>query len=587
MLLAWDIETNSLDPFKEGSRILSSAVLTEYGEYYAEVRDFKIQKLMLENPQNTVIGHNIISFDIPWWEHHVGKVNAEVWDSRVASSLLDETGQDNSLAGLAMNLCGIQLSQEMKSKRKKLAEVPISKLLEYNKQDVHASFEIYKVLKEQLIEAGQYELFKWIMGVSPSVSHMMTTGVLIDTDWIKEQDEKIEQDKEEVKRSLMAPIGREDFNLNSTSQIGHLLFEEWGMVPTKRTLKGAPSTSVEAIKDLSQRYTGPVRQWLLDFLEYRALTKLQGTYLRPFMGHRLGSDGRIHTSYFMGKGYGDRDSKGGGTVTGRLTSSDPNLQNIPRGTIIKGSFVPDEGCSFFDVDYSQVEIRIAGVYSQEPAMLEAFEKNRDIHCQTLAKISNMDYDEVVGLVKEDPKWKEKRTQIKPVNFGVLYGISAFSLTQTLKNMGMKQTIWQSERLINDWFRAFPAVASWVTDTRNKIQRNGFVRTPTGRVRRLGSNPSEHELRQGVNFLIQSLASDCTLSALKVLHNNLEHGQILLTVHDSILGQYDKSKWTDEGLTRFINTCMIDLVNEDMRINFDLPTLPLAVDVDTSIERWGK
>jgi DNA polymerase-1 len=596
-VLGFDIETTSLKAWSPDARILTAAVVGEHESLAASpgTRNFSaIQVDAVENPDVVLVGHNLIGFDIPFWQAHVGPVRAKYFDTRVAYGLIDESGNNNTLDGLAELFLGKRANLEMKAKRKMLAELPIAEVLEYNREDSELSYQLYDPLVRLLEENGRLELFEWIMECGRTLVGMMTRGTAIDTAWVEAESAKMDEEIESLEVVLRHDVDGipEDFNPRSGKQLGWLLFEHMGMPVLKRTKNGAPVTSAEVLKQLrSQAPHEIIAEYLDSILKYKKLLKMRGTYLRPLAGKHYGTDGRIHTGYNMAK------SSKGGTVTGRLSSHEPNLQNIPRDKRVKGAFVPSEGMRMFEADYSQLEIRVAAWYSQEPKMLDAFAKGRDIHTAALSDIEGRPYDELVAELEDgNEKLKEQRTLVKRVNFGVLYGVGSKKLVELMRDMGIEITLSKAQSINRKWFATYDKLAEWIKDVKEYVNENLQIETPTGRVRHL---PGAHEFeqdyirwsaqRQAVNFLVQSLASDITMLGIQGVDRYLTTtglGHLLLTVHDSVLGEYEPKHTAVSLLAPDIDRVMTDGVNQELKERFGIPALPLAVDVDTNLRRWG-
>jgi DNA polymerase-1 len=324
--------------------------------------------------------------------------------------------------------------------------------------------------------------------------------------------------------------------------------------------------------------------------------KLRGTYLEPLLTKHAGTDGRVHTTYHLGRGYGDHG--GGGTVTGRLSSSEPNLQNIPRDIVVKGTFVPSLGMRMFSADYSQVELRVAAWYAGEETMLEAFRQGLDVHTATLAELEGVKYEYAHKKVKSG-EWEENRALVKRVNFGVLYGVGEYRLVQLMRDMGIQISQKRATEIIDWWYANKKSMAKWIDDVQEIAVNEKRVVTPTGRVRRLpyagwGKGIEAQARRQAVNFMVQSFSADLMLAALLRLEQRFAQeggAQLLLTVHDSIVGEYYPEDWTDEELTRVAREEMLEGAKEELvkslGVTERVRDLLLDVDVLCSMERWTK
>jgi DNA polymerase-1 len=611
--IGFDIETTELSPFNETSEILTVAMHSWNNEPVAAKRkalyhvDHPIRK-MTRHYDNVLVGHNVVSFDAVWWERHIAPIGAKFFDTCVAWSLIDENDKNNSLAGLADKLLGIEVDTDMKAQRANLASMPIEKVLEYNKEDARISFELGDKIYHILDEHGKWPLFEWIMDVSKPLVQMMVRGVQIDPEWIERHATQLQKEAFELYIEINRMVGRDDemVNIDSPVQLRELLFGELGMETSVMTKTGSMSTSNAAVKEIQSRVSSEypdVSDFLQLILDYRKTKKLAKTYLVPYQEKHADEQDRVHTRYFLGKSYAG--GMKGGTVTGRLSSSEPNLQNIPRDYRVKGAFIPTTDdfpghypWSMFEVDYKQLEVRVAAWYSKEEMLLDAITAGRDIHSHTLSLTSGRPYHEIMdALAAGDRKTKEDRTLVKRVVFGTLYGIGPFALQGLMRDMGIEVSLKRAKDSIRDFFNAYPKLKHWIDMTELTIMEDGYITTPTGRVRHLpGATAMTAEgrakLRQGVNFRIQSLASDITLLGLQSLdltfriRKNQE--RLLLTVHDSIVGEYRDFPDRDHkeletqithDLTHTVNVCL------ENRFDIDRP-LPLAVDTKMNMTRWG-
>jgi DNA polymerase-1 len=599
VIYGYDIETNGLNPYAPGAKILTAVAwtpdMTQPNYVYmsgGHDDDRVYMQEMLANPDNTLVGHNLVAFDVPWWEYHVGPINATLFDTMVAYGLLDETGESNSLEALAEKYTDETVDQEMKGQRKNLEALPIADVLEYNVSDSRISHKLYEPLKALLEEQGLMPLFDHLMEVGAVLARMMVRGIAIDKGYIERQVEEKEREVKALHDELLSAVESivddPKFNFASSKQLGWLLYEKLEMPILDYTKSGAPSTGAETLRALmSKSRNTAVSQWIGNILAYREKKKLAGTYLGPLIGKHLGTDGRIHTNYHMARG-----AYGGGTVTGRLSSSKPNLQNIPRDVSVKGAFIPSDGKLLFDADYAQLEVRVAAWYSQESRLLLAFEEGKDIHTAVLANVNGVPYEDAIEFVKTDKTWKENRTLIKRIVFGTMYGAGAKTIQSAVREMGVEVSIQKAQKTINKFFATYPDLKSWISETEQYIMANKVIETPLGRRRHLPYASKIDmrgfaQLRQGVNFMIQSLASDVTLTAMRLLDEMLtrndDGSRLLLTVHDSILGEHPEGALL---LASDIEDVMTTQTNRYLEQQFGIQTLPLSVDVKTHLTRWG-
>lgn len=609
--MGWDIETDRINAFEEGSTILTSSwygAVSPTHQSISVVMDEEWDKWrydssatarrdgisLMDDPTVMLVGHNLIGFDVPWWQYHVGPIQAGLFDTQVAYSLLDETGENNSLVGLIEMFMPdyrfLPVMKEMKKVRGSLRDHDAAQVLVYNTYDAQASLKLHFKLTDELVRRDLMDLFWFLMDVGKVLANMMTSGVNIDRFHLRNSRQTLSLQRDGNKRlfeEIVADFIEDEFNLNSTKQLGELLFGKLKMPVLDTTKSGAPSTASATIKKLAaQAEDGSPVQHLLDaLLTYRGANKLLNTYVDPLSGPMLDPKGKVHTTYHLAK------SKFGGTVTGRLSSSKPNLQNIPRDKTVKGAFVPKGGWRMYEADYSQLELRVAAWYANEESMQQAFREGRDIHTQTLAEIKGVDYTTAVANVVSG-KWKEDRALIKRINFGILYGASAPKIAELAQDMGVKVTIRKAQQYVKKWYEVRPNLKDWIAATEDEIMANKRVMTPTGRIRRLpqagrSNGYAQGQLRQGVNFMIQSLASDITLAALRsVAQSSWDGHELLLTVHDSLVGQYNPMTWTADGLKELLRNQMIYGALGTLPTDEDLGELILDVDINTNLLRWG-
>jgi len=600
----FDIETNQLSPFKGEPAILSAVLykpeetrgyLLDHPMDYATTDDqlsYRVDDLydVLSDPTATIVGHNLVLFDVVWWEQLTGlRVRAKLFDTRVAQALIDENAP-NSLAALVWDNLGRHVDDGMKEMRARLEEVEPATVLKYNVEDSRDSFELHTPLLTTLSHLGQEELFETFMVEYRTLADMTLAGMLVDEDYVKRSVARLAIEEVELKQKLLEATGVE-FNPDSPPQVAKILFEDLRFPVVQTTKTGQPSTSAPALRELRQTMVGykPGRDLLDNLVRYREVKKMAGTYLLPYLGKHRGNDGRIHPTIYIGRGYD------GGTRTGRLAMSNPNLQNVPRDATVKGSFVPTDGYKLFDADYAQVELRVAAFLAEEDGMLSSFADGLDIHTATLAEIEGLPYLGVKEKVESgDKNWKRKRAEIKAVNFLILYGGGPYQLVTTLRDMGQKVSLSRAEDTIDRWFKRYWRIAEWIEKSRHQIIKDGGAVNIFGQVRHLpGAGLDSYEgqkaLRQGVNFLVQSVAAKFALMSLPFLQERLSSvgGRLLLTVHDSIVGEYPSN--IDPEIVRH----MIDqaLTTESLAhgaevFGLDLTKLPLAADTKMGLSRWG-
>lgn len=351
----------------------------------------------------------------------------------------------------------------------------------------------------------------------PVLKEMEQAGVRFDLDILKQAETELTQEAQALEQEIYT-LAQKEFNINSPKQVGDVLFEDLRLDPTaKKSGKGAYSTSEEVLLGIRDKH--PIVGKILD---YRELKKLVSTYITALPAYINPKTGKIHTTYNQTV-----------TATGRLSSSNPNLQNLPirseRGQLIRKAVIPDEGCRFMSADYSQIELRLLAHFSQDEHLLAAFREGQDIHAATAAKIFKVPIDEVT---------KEQRRRAKTANFGIIYGISAFGLAQQL-DCPRKD----AKQLIDDYFNAFPQVIAFIEKQKQFARDHGYVETLFGRKRYLPDIHSQNSVvrsfaeRNAVNAPIQGTAADIIKMAMigiaKQIKNHGWKTQMIMQVHDEL------------------------------------------------------
>ena len=350
----------------------------------------------------------------------------------------------------------------------------------------------------------------------PVLREMESAGVRIDVSKLKEAETALSEELKGIESRIYALAG-ETFNINSPKQVGELLFDKLRLdTKAKKSRNGQYSTSEEVLVALKDRHE--IVGLILDF---RALSKLITTYISALPGY-IAADGKIHTTYNQTV-----------TATGRLSSSNPNLQNLPirseRGRFIREAVIPDDGCVFLSADYSQIELRLMAHFSQDEHLLTAFRNGQDIHAATAAKIFGLPIDQVT---------KDQRRQAKTANFGIIYGISAFGLAQQLDCSRS-----EAKQLIDDYFAAFPRVIEYIESQKELARQRGYAETLFGRKRYLPDIHSHNATvrafaeRNAVNAPIQGTAADIIKMAMVSIHRRFKEenlrAQMIMQVHDEL------------------------------------------------------
>ena len=371
---------------------------------------------------------------------------------------------------------------------------------------------IFSKLKEE----GQWELYEKIeLPLVRTLYSMEKTGILVDKEELLSYGKVLKEKIDELQKEIYAMAG-EEFNINSPQQLGVILFEKMGIAGGKKTKTGY-STAVDVLEKLSEDY--PI---VAKVMEYRTYAKLNSTYAEGLLNY-IGEDSRIHGVFQQTV-----------TATGRLSSTDPNLQNIPirteMGRHFRSVFIPKEGCVFLDADYSQIELRILAALSKDEKLIEAYRMDRDIHKVTASQVFHVPLDEVTD---------ELRRNAKAVNFGIVYGISAFGLSEGL-SIGRAD----AKEYIERYFTTYPKVKEYLDSEIAFARENGYVKTVFGRRRPIPEIHASNFMRRSfservaMNSPIQGTAADMMKVAMNAVYEKLKRNElqsrIVLQVHDELL-----------------------------------------------------
>lgn len=473
---------------------------------------------------NTAIGKTgqNIKYDMLVMASHGLKLEGITFDTMIASYLLRPDGLHN-LDGLARE----HLQYEMISydtltgtgkQRKNLRDVPVSDVADYSAQDADITLRLRDILRAKLESEGMTELSTKIeLPLIPVLAEMEFTGVALDTAFLADLSKELEKTVVTLIESIYRHAG-EQFNINSTQQLSTILFEKLKL-PVVRKTKTGYSTDVGVLETL--RNSHPL---IAELLEYRQLQKLKSTYIDAFPALLHPVTGRLHTSYNQTV-----------ALTGRLSSSDPNLQNIPIrtdiGQRIRRAFIPGSRSHLIlSADYSQIELRIMAHISGDDGLREAFQNGEDIHTTTAAKVFNVAPADVT---------KDMRRKAKEINFGIMYGIGPFGLSSRLD---ISQT--EAKEIITKYFERFPKVNQYISDTIATARKTGYVSTLLGRRRYFPDIQSKNfsvrsnAERQAINMPIQGTAADMIKLAMITIHNGLPKARIeatmILQVHDELV-----------------------------------------------------
>ncbi len=577
-IFALDTETTATDPMKAELVGLSFAIEPHEAFYipcghdYPEApeqlnRSVVLEKLrpVLENPAISKIGQNI-KYDWTVLERHGVRLCGVVFDTMIASYLLNPSKRAHSLDRIAADFLGHKTItfEEVAGKGKNMvlfSKVPLEKAVPYACEDADITLLAFHILKDELEKIGLTELMKTVeMPLVPVLKDMEMRGICVDCDRLRDLSGSFESQLAQLEEQIHSLAG-EDFNINSSQQLGHILFEKLGLPGGKKTRKtGAWSTDVEVLTELAGRHELPSL-----ILRHRTVSKLKSTYADALIELVHPETGRIHTSYNQSV-----------TATGRLSSSEPNLQNIPirteEGVEIRRTFIPQKGWTLLAADYSQIELRLLAHYSDDEILIWAFTEEEDIHTRTASEVFQV-FPEMIT--------PELRRQAKTINFGIIYGMGAFSLSREL---GISRKMAQT--YIDHYFARYKGVKRFIDETIETARKTCRTSTLLGRIRLLpdiGStnrNIQSFAERIAVNTPIQGTAADLIkLAMIRVdaaLKGKRLKAAMLLSVHDELVFEVPPDE---------LDTVKI-LVREIMENVWPDLRVPLKVNMDCG-ENWAE
>lgn len=518
------------------------------------VEDFRE---VLENEKIEKIAQNL-KYDMLVMQNYGVEVRGPLYDTMLAHYLIEPDKRHNmdALANAYLNYEPVAIEVLIGKKGPKqltMRDAAIEKLVEYAAEDADITLQLKHKLQPLLVENQAEKLFKGVeMPLVPVLAAMEREGIRVDTNVLSEMSGVLEIDMKQVEQEIFGLAG-EEFNIGSPKQLGMILFEKMKLVKNpKKTATGQYATGEDILSDLELEH-----EIARKILDYRELQKLKSTYVDALPQLINPSTGRIHTSFNQAV-----------AATGRLSSTNPNLQNIPirtpRGREIRKAFIPrNEDYVILSADYSQIELRIMAAFSQDATMLEAFNKGIDIHASTASKVFKVALEEVTS---------DMRRKAKMVNFGIIYGISAFGLAQRL---GIARG--EASEIIKAYFQEFPAVKSYMDMVINKAREQKYVETILGRRRYLADIDSQNQTTRGfaernaINAPIQGSAADMIKVAMINIHDFLKReklqSRMLLQVHDELV--FDAHRDEIDLLNHHVNELMVNAI-------------PLPVKMETGI-----
>lgn len=528
-ILSLDTETTSVNPID--AELVGLSFAAEEGKaFYVAIpterekaeRIVNIFKPLYESPDILKIGQNI-KYDMEVLMNYGVRLSAPMFDTMIAHYVLQPEQKHNMdiLAETLLNYQTVHIDELIGPKgkgQKSMRDLSPASVCDYAAEDADITLRLYNVLKPRLKEAGVEQLFYDIeMPLVPVLADMETTGVRLDTEALAETSKVLTERMKQIERNIYELAGHE-FNIASPKQVGEVLFGEMKIVEKpKKTKTGQYVTSEEVLQQL--RSKAPI---VADILEHRGLKKLLGTYVDALPKLINPRTGHIHTSFNQAV-----------TATGRLSSSDPNLQNIPvrgeDGKEIRKCFIPEPGELFFSADYSQIELRVMAHLSGDKNMIEAFREGYDIHAATAARI----YKEKIEDVSRD-----QRTKAKRANFGIIYGITVFGLAERLEISRD-----EAKQLIDGYFETFPDVHAYMEKAKELAREHGYAETFFHRRRYLPDITSHNATvrnfaeRNAINAPIQGSAADIIKIAMVKIYERFRkegiRSRMILQVHDEL------------------------------------------------------
>ena len=535
-----DPESRSVDPMR--SRLVGLSFSTAPGQaWYVPVGhaqgpqlevDQVLERLkpLLQDTARPRGAHNA-NYDMTVLASHGVTVAAMAMDTMVAAHLLGRKAI--GLKNLALDILRVEMtpiSDLIGSGKKQttMDMVPIEQASPYAAADADMTYRLWEVLEEELRPQEAWNLFAQVeMPLTPVLVAMQVAGISMDGPFLEGMGAELGERLAEIEEEIYSTVGGKKFNLNSPAQLGDLLFDQLRvheiegvhMGRPKRTKTGSYSTDAAVLEGL--RGVHPVVELIL---EHRQLSKLKSTYVDALPVLVNPKSGRVHTSYNQA-----------GSITGRVSSNDPNLQNIPirteLGRRIRKAFRPGTpGWSLMGVDYSQIELRVLAHLSQDQALLEAFHQDLDIHTATAAEVFDVGLDAVNA---------DQRRLAKVLNFGVIYGLSAFGIAQQTE-----LTVEEGSQFIERYFSRYPGISRYIEETKRQAREQGYVETLMGRRRHLpdinAGNPNHRQAaeREAVNTPVQGTAAEVMKLAMVEVHRRMEEAwlesRMLLQVHDELI-----------------------------------------------------
>ncbi|MGJ8591153.1 MAG: DNA polymerase I [Aquaticitalea sp.] len=562
--VCFDTETTGLDPIK--AELVGIAFSWVVGKgFYLPFPDDKDEAQVLieqlrpffESEAIEKVGQNL-KYDIKVLHKYNIHVKGKLFDTMLAHYLInpDMRHNMNVLAETYLNYTPIAIEELIGKKGKNqlnMRDVPLDKQTEYAVEDADITLQLKEHFEKELGEANTHKLFNEIeVPLLRVLAAMELEGINLDEDFLNSLSKQLDFDIKTLEANIFLEAG-EEFNIGSPKQLGEILFDKMKLVDKpKKTKTGQYATGEDILSYLANDH-----EIIQHILDYRGLSKLKSTYVDALPTQVEKSTGRVHTDYMQTV-----------AATGRLSSNNPNLQNIPirteRGRQVRKAFIPrDENYILLAADYSQIELRIIAALSEEDNMINAFKNGEDIHSSTASKVFNVPIEEVT---------REQRSNAKTVNFGIIYGVSAFGLSNQT-NLSRAE----SKELIDTYYATYPKLRNYISEQVDFARENGYVQTVLGRRRYLSDINSRNAVvrgaaeRNAVNAPIQGSAADIIKIAMIHIHNKLNEGnfktKMLLQVHDELV--FDVYKPELEAIKKLVKTEMESAYTLSVPLDVDL------------------
>ena len=576
-IISVDTETSSLDP-QVAELIGISLSYAKNISFYIPVghkniiglnKDFVVKKLkpILEDPSIKKVGQNI-KYDFIILKKYGVELNS-VEDTMLLSYTLDAGNNRHNmdtLSELHLNHKTISYKDLVGSGKKQLkfSEVDIDKATEYAAEDADVTLRLYEILSERVSDeklSQIYEAFEKPM--IKILSKLETYGIKVDDNYLKELSKKFEKRLEKIEKEIFKISGKE-FNIGSPKQLGEIIYNELKIAKLKKTKKGSLATSAKILEDLA--LTGQKFPNLI--LEWRQVSKLKSTYTDALQDHINKDTKRVHTSFLLAA-----------TNTGRLASSDPNLQNIPiktsDGKEIRKAFIAEKNNVLISADYNQIEMRILADMADVKELKKAFKQNQDIHKLTASQVFGVP----INKISED-----QRRKAKAINFGIIYGITQYGLAKQISVSNE-----EAQEFINSYFKKFPEIKDYMNSTIKSCRKLGYVSNIFGRrIHLRGINDKNFSVRSfqeraAINAPIQGSAADIIRLAMIKIDNILEEKKIakmLLQIHDELI--FECLKKDENNVKKLIQNAMVSVSSSE----YHKFSIPLEVGVNSG-NNWGE